>query len=54
MISGRDSEFPPDKIIVFDSTQTGPQILIEADEFLFLVDLLIFESSCTFEGGSVP
>jgi hypothetical protein len=54
VISGRDSEFRVGKIILFESTQTGTEVLIEADEYLFVVDRRTLETCCAFEGGSVP
>jgi len=50
-ISGRMRQFQPGETFLCDPSQTGPIVVIEADEFLFLIERPTFEACCRFQGG---
>jgi hypothetical protein len=49
-ISARVRNFDPGETFFVDSGQTGAEVLINADESLFVVDTAPFQACCVFQG----
>jgi hypothetical protein len=49
-ISARERKFVPGETFFVDSGQTGAEVLINADDFLFIVDAATFRTCCAFQG----
>lgn len=50
-ISGREREFQLGETFLCDPAQAGADIVIEADEFLFLVERSTWAACSKFKGG---
>jgi len=49
-ISGRQREFVPGETFFVDSGQADESVLINADEFLYIVNNVTFQTCCIFQG----
>jgi hypothetical protein len=54
-ISGRKRRFEPGDVVIYDPSDSGPTVLIEADMSLFSVDSMTLKTCCKYkdQGGSV-
>ncbi|HXX21105.1 MAG TPA: hypothetical protein VEJ46_17010 [Candidatus Acidoferrum sp.] len=50
-VSGRERQFRLGESFLCDPEQNDAKVVIEFDEFLFLVDRSTFEACCVFKGG---
>jgi hypothetical protein len=48
-ISGRERQFEPGETVLCDPALPGETVIVEADEFLFVVDRATFNACCKWK-----
>jgi hypothetical protein len=53
-ISGRERQFKPGDTFLCDAALPGETVIVEADEFLFIVDRATFNAYCKWKNEGMP